>query len=250
MTQKRYTILLIAGGSSRNFTHALHINKLIRVLSTLSQTVYLLSPYDKKLINLKENEVYTFPTSENRYVQFLKNQLSELKILVTIFSQQKIDIVFFSFGHDLAVLPILFSKLMGKKIILRSDGRPSSILKKYYKNQSELKQFFFRSIEYINYHTVDIITSECNFMLKANDQDQFHNCGVANLPVDMDVFHRTIPIEQREFDLGYFGMLDKGKGIINFLEAAAILIRNNKNISVFIIINPNTVISIICYDYW
>ena len=234
MTDKRYNILIVAGGLPQYLTVAKHINKLIGLFTRLSQNVYLLSSYDKDLINLKKSEIYTIQTFQNRSEQFVKNQFLELKAMYKIFKNQKIDVVFFAFGHDLDLVPILFSKIMGKKIILRSDGRPSSIIEKYYKNQSVLKKYFFRIIEYINYHIVDLVVSECTYMLKENNQDRLHNCGVANLPVDMNFFKREKSLEKREYDLGYFGTIDKRRGIINFVYTIPQLIKNKNNISVLI----------------
>jgi glycosyltransferase involved in cell wall biosynthesis len=234
MTEKRNNILIIAGGPPRYTSVVKHINKLIRIFTSLSQKVSLLSSFDADLINLNKDKIYTFHTAENQYSQFLKIQVQEPGILYTIFKAQKIDIVFFALGHDLDMIPILFSKLMGKKVILRSDGRPSAIIEKYYNNQPIVKKYLFRIIEYIDYRAVDLVVSECNFMLKENDQDHLSRCGVANLPVDTKFFSRKTPLEKREYDVGYFGTLEKGKGLLPFIEAIKIIVRNNKNISVII----------------
>jgi glycosyltransferase involved in cell wall biosynthesis len=234
MTPKKNNILIIAGGPSRYVTVSKHINKLIRIFTSLSQKVYLLSAFDEKLIDLKNTELYQFQTSENRYIQFSIGQIRELSLMYTIFKTKKIDIVFFAFGHDHDLIPILFSKLMGKKIILRSDGRPSVVIEKYHKNQSALKKCLFRIIEYINYRSVDLLVSECNFMLKENNQDQLPNCGFANLPVDLKFFIRKTPFENRKYDLGYIGSLEERKGIVNFIKAIAGIIKNNQNLVVFI----------------
>lgn len=234
MTDRVFNILIIAGGSSRYLSVATHINKLIKIFNALSQNVYLLSSYDDKLINLKKSEIFTIRTSQNRYEGFLKSQFLELQVMNKIFKKQKIDIVFFAFGHDLDLIPILFSKIMGKKIILRSDGRPSLIIEKYYKNQSVFKKYFFKIIEYINYKLVNTLVSESKYMLKENNQDLLNKCDVANLPVDMNFFKLINPIEKRKYDLGYFGQLDEGRGIINFIQTIPFLVENKNNISVLI----------------
>jgi glycosyltransferase involved in cell wall biosynthesis len=234
MACNKYNILIIAGGSSRYLSVATHINKLIRIFKILSQNIYLLSSYDAELINLKKDEIFTIKTFQNRYKRFVKSQFQELSIMNKIFKNQKIDIVFFAFGHDLDLVPILFSKIMGKKIILRSDGRPSLILEKYYNNQSAFKKIFFKIIEYINYNLADALVSESNYMLKENSQDLRNKCGVANLPVDMDFFKRKNPTEKRKYDLGYFGQLDEGRGIINLIETIPLIVKKNNNTSVLI----------------
>jgi len=233
MTEKRYNILIAAGGSPQYQTVTTHINNLIGIFTRLSQNVYLLSSYDKDLINLKKSEIFTIQTFHSGPGQFVKNQFLELKAMYKIFKNQKIEVVFFAFGQDLQLIPVLFSKIMGKKIILRSDGRPSLVIEKYLE-ESILKIYFFRIIEYINYNLVDLLVSECNFMLKENYQERPGHSGVANLPVDTDLFRRKTPIADRVYDLGYFGQLKKSKGTMNLVESVLRLVKSNINISVVI----------------
>ena len=172
--------------------------------------------------------------SRNGYEEFAKNQFLELKAMHEIFRKRRIDLVFFAFGQDLKVIPLLFSRFMGKKIILRSDGRPSHVYKKYFKGRSSLKRIFFTLLETISYHTVDILTSESEYLLKENCQDRRGHCGVANLPVDTDLFREHVPLDERTYDLGYFGQLQTTKGIMNLVESIAGLVKNNSNISLVI----------------
>jgi glycosyltransferase involved in cell wall biosynthesis len=234
MTDKKYGILIIAGGSPRNLSSTTNINKLIRILTTLSQNVYLLSPCDLDLINLKKGDIFKIQTFQNRYQQFIQNQFLEAKGIFEIFKKKKIDIVFFAMGHDLNLVPILFSKIMGKKILLRSDGRPSIIIDKYFENQSVFKKYFFRFIENINYRLADIIISENNYMLKEYKQLNLYNCHVANLSVNIELFKRKNLLESRKYDLGYIGRFDKDKGILNFIAAIPLIIRKHYDVSVLI----------------
>ena len=71
-------------------------------------------------------------------------------------------------------------------------------------------------------------------MLKENNQDHLCNCGIANLPINMDFYKRKKPIENRKYDLGFVGRFLKEKGILNFIETISLLVKDNNNISVFI----------------
>jgi glycosyltransferase involved in cell wall biosynthesis len=232
--KEKYVILIVAGGSPGYLTVTKHINKLLKILTTLHQDLFLLSPYDAAVLDLKESQIYTIPTDENRFKQFVKSQVLELNLLYKIFKNQKIDIVFFVFGQDLQIIPMLFSKIMGKKIILRSDGRPSLVMEKYLEDQSVLKKYLFRCIEYFTYHLADILVSECDYLLKENYQDQLPNCGVANLPVDLNFFYRKNPLEKRSYDLGYFGQLQKKKGVMNLIESVPEIVKGNTDLSIIV----------------
>lgn len=234
LTKKHYNILIIASGSPRDLSLASNINKLIRIFSALNQNVFLLSYCDGDLIDLPKEDVYTVQIFQNRYKQFLISQFLELKVMHEIFLKRRVDLVFFAFGQDLQLVPVLFSKIMGKKTILRSDGRPSIVVEKYLEDQSEIKRIFFKIIEYINYHTVNLLVSECDYMLRENRQERPKHCGVANLPVDTNLFRRCTTIPKRSYDLGYFGQLQKNKGILNLIESVVTLVKSKKNISMII----------------
>ena len=234
MTFNKNNILIIAGGAPRYLSVAKHINKLVKIFDALHKNVCVLSPYDASVINIKKINIYTIKTSRNRYESFFKTQFQELVEMHKIFEHHKIGIVFFAFGHDLNLIPILFSKIMGKKVVLRSDGRPSFILEKYYKNQSIFKKYFFKIIESLNYRLADALVSECSYMLKENNQDLPKKSGVANLPVDLDSFSRKKSFDQRRYDLGYFGTLDQRRGVVHLINAINMVIKNKNTLSVLI----------------
>lgn len=231
MTGKKYNILIVTSGS---LTLPPNINKLIGIFSGLNHNVSLLSYCDKNLINLPEVDVYKIRLFQNRFKQFAISQFLELKAMYYIFRKRRIDLVFFAFGQDHQMVPILFSKIMGKKIILRSDGRPSLVVEKYLEDQSRIKKYFFLIIEYFNYRTVDLLVSESGYMLVENRQDRPGHSGVANLPVDTIFFKRWITPSERPYDLGYFGQLVKGKGIMNLVESVADIVMSKKNVSIII----------------
>ena len=183
---------------------------------------------------MPEKDIYTIPKFPDGIEEFVKNQFLELRAMREIFSTRRIDLVFFAFGQDLKVIPLLFCRIMGKKIILRSDGRPSRVYEKYFPEQSAVKRFFFRCMETISYHTVHLLTSESEYLLKENHQDRQGHCGVANLPVDTDLFRPLTPLDERTYEMGYFGQLQKTKGIMNLVEAVSGLAKNNSSISLVI----------------
>jgi glycosyltransferase involved in cell wall biosynthesis len=234
MTERKYSVLIIAGGFPGNFSSASNINKLISIFTALSCEVCLLSPCDEDFIRLQKKDIYTIRKFPEGYEEFVKNQFLELKSIREIFRKRRIDLVFFAFGQDLKVIPLLFSRIMGKKIILRSDGRPSRVYEKYFRGQSAAKLFFFTLMETISYHTVDLLTSESEYLLKENSQDRPGKCGVANLPVDTDLFRQMTPFDERTYELGYFGQLQRTKGIMNLVEAVSGLVKANSSISLVI----------------
>jgi glycosyltransferase involved in cell wall biosynthesis len=127
---------------------------------------------------------------------------------------------------------------VGRKVIIRSDGRPTQVLRKYIKGPLKrrffsfpLKGQLFRIIEEINYRLADVVLTECKFMIIDNNF-QLYNSKVANLFVDIKVFICKKQLHERKYDIGFVGRLSLEKGILNFIEALKLL---NRKFSVVIV---------------
>jgi len=159
---------------------------------------------------------------ENRFKQFLYSQILVSKVIFSISRTNNIKIVLFAFGQDLQLASMFLAKIVAKKTIIRSDGRPTVVLKKYFKNHSPIKRYFFQTIEEINYRLADIVLTECEYMISENNFIKY-NSQVGNLFVDVGRFVNKKPIDLRKYDIGFVGRLSKEKGILNFLKSLTLL---------------------------
>ena len=216
-------ILLITGGNLGNKSVAGNIDKLLKILLNITDNIHLVTFCSSKLISGLNNEnIYPLRTYKNRFKQFLYSQILISKVIFSISRTNNIKIVLFAFGQDLQILPLLLAKIVAKKIIIRSDGRSTVVLKKYFKNHSRIKRYFFKIIEEINYKLANIILTECEYMISENNF-QRHNSEVGNLFVDIDQFTNKTSRDIRKYNIGFVGRLSKEKGIVNFLKSLEIL---------------------------
>jgi len=159
---------------------------------------------------------------KNRFKQFLYGQLLVSKEIFSFSQTNNIKIVLFAFGQDLQLVPLILAKMKSKKIVIRSDGRPTIILKKYLKNHSPIKRYVFRIIEEIDYRLADIVLTESEYMISENDLQKY-NSRNGSLFVDTDKFMNRIKLDSRTYEIGFIGRLSKEKGILNFLNALALI---------------------------
>jgi len=214
MSQKK-SLVLITEGTPNSSSSTVNTQKLINCLSQVAEIEYVITynimdplgyTGNPKLIQLKYRK--------NRIARFLASQFAISSALIQIRKENKVDLVLFAFGEDLNFIPILLSKIFFRSVVLRTDGRPSTILSKYHNNKSIVQISLFKVIEYISYHLASVVVTECDYMINDNGLHSY-NHGVGPLYVDIDIF----AIKNREYDVGYIGRFDKEKGIIEFLEA-------------------------------
>ena len=216
-------ILFVAGGVRGNKSAAENINKALKILLNITDNIHLVTFCSNEFISgLNNKNIHSLKYYKNRFEQFLYSQILVSEVIFSISRTNNIKIVLFAFGQDLQILPMILAKIVAKKIIIRSDGRPTVVLKKYVKNHSWIKRYFFKLIEEINYRLADVVLTECKYMISENNFQKY-NSQVGNLFVDVERFVNKNPIDLRKYDIGFIGQLTKRKGVLNFLESLEIL---------------------------
>lgn len=217
-------VLLVCTGPG---TTQENLNKLTGILEAISEDTLLIMYSD-----ITDNK-YKLRRHKGHFVKrFLCDQLQTSRAIFLACKNNEINIVLFAFGQDLQLIPIIYTKLKGKKIILRSDGRPSVVMQNRFKYKPlsflSIAKYFFWIIEEINYRLADCVLTECEYMISKNHFQKYNSC-VGNLFVDTVNFSADIPIQSRKYDVGFVGRLLKVKGIKNFLRSLELL-HNNYNI--------------------
>lgn len=216
-------ILLITGGNPENKSAAENINKLLKILRSITNNIHLITFCNSELISGLDNEkIHSLQDNKNRFKQFLYSQIFVSKEFILLSRTYNIKTVLFAFGCDLQLVPLILTKITGKKIVIRSDGRPTTVLNKYFKTHSQIKRIIFRIIEEIDYKLADIVLTECEYMILENNFQKY-NARVGNLFVDVEKFANNKTHNLRKYDIGFVGQLVKRKGILNLLSAFGIL---------------------------
>jgi len=235
MLKKTIDILLIARGEPNNLSTATNIDKLINLFRDLNINVFLISYCNKDNIkSLSNDKIFDLKFYKNRFMQFFFPQIFVTRQILKLSKEYDIKLIFFIFGGDLLLVPFIISKILANRIMIRSDGRPSIYIKKYYREGSLIKLWVFEFIEEINYRLADKVLTECNFMIYENNFAEY-NASSAHLYVDLTKFKYDVLLNSRKYDIGYIGRLSEEKGIINFIESVPILLNNNSDLNILIL---------------
>lgn len=225
--------LIVTRGTENNLAVLENINKISRILAQIHPNIYIVSCYDKNSgLKIQEYNIYKLFDFKNTFLDLLYRQLLLMYYIIEL--RHKYNVVYFVLGQDLLIMPILLPKILGKRVVIRSDGRPSTIVKKYYKKKSKMKMFFFQMIEEIDYSIADILMTECEYMINDNNFEKYSHSCVGNLYTDKEEFYRNIDLMVRSFDIGYIGRFHSEKGFKEFLEAIPKIIRQKRDLKIFI----------------
>jgi glycosyltransferase involved in cell wall biosynthesis len=149
-----------------------------------------------------------------------KLTLATLKLL------PKTDVFIFAQGSDLSFLPILLAKLAGKRVILRSDGRPSVLVDKYIEGQGRLKVWLLRLIETISYSLADRILPETGNLVDLYGMHKYRDkISIGSQYVDLSIFKETKKFSERHYDVGFIGRLIKEKGALQFGQSLPLIVK-------------------------
>lgn len=211
-------MLIITTGKPENRALGENINKIIRILGSITRNIHLVTFVNKDYIEgLPYSDIHSLKSYNNRFLDFINLQLLVAKKIFFLSRKNDYNIVFFVFGSDLLLIPLIIAKLRINKIIIRSDGRPSVFAFKNHVNPYPIKKILFQMIEYFDYRMADILLTECEYMITDNNF-QYFNAMIGNLFID-ERFSLQKPHRKRNYDFGYIGRLNRDKGIYNFLDA-------------------------------
>ena len=163
-------------------------------------------------------EVSDEGTGESVPVAALRFVLNQVRMCRAI--QQRDEEVVLFFGAMSYVLPILFAKAIGKRVVLEPRGNVPDSLYRIWSDRlpdrlAYLLSRFVWALERIGYATADAILTLSPAMsedlgLRGYDAKLFEHGA---RPVDIERFQPTTPFDDRERKIGYLGRLDEEKGV-------------------------------------
>ncbi|MDD3932229.1 MAG: glycosyltransferase family 4 protein [Methanoculleus sp.] len=229
MTLRR-NVVLVTGRWQRDQT-LYPAEKLITILKSCAGSITWIATregglhYHDETVHIVEvpDRLVEEPFHVNLFYHIL-HQIRVMSLLIRIGG----DTVVFAFGSDLCLLPILFGRITGKEIILRTDGRPSAVLRMDEVRATPLKERMFRLIERITYAAASKVVPESPIMVSRYHLERYrHKIDIGGLYVDTDRFAGSRKIEDRRFRVGFVGRLSEEKGVLAFAESLPTILGSN-----------------------
>ena len=160
-------------------------------------------------------------------VYYLLYQIRVILAMLRLIIHSKVDVFFFAFGSDESLLPVLFGRLAGKKVIIRSDERPSYSPITSSSKLSKIRVALYRMVEAITYSAANILAPESRCMVSAYSLQKYSNkVTVGKLYVDTHLFSNTKKLAERAYEVGCIGRLSKRKGTLEFVQSLSLMPAN------------------------
>ena len=155
-----------------------------------------------------------------------------------------IEIVIFSAGVPFVLPLMLLAKILEKKVIVYVGGSASlSVAAANPKASASL--YIVRLMERACYHLSDNIAAETESAIRFLGLDTFRNkisIYGALIYIDTDSFKIQCDLKGRDNLVGYIGNLVRGKGVMNFIDAARLILRQRDDVE-FLIVGDGSLFS-------
>ncbi|GAB4315840.1 MAG: glycosyltransferase [Methanobacteriaceae archaeon] len=211
------------------------VQKLFRIIKSISSQVYLIT--GGLGANLKgechENcHLYTIehPLKKSTFSRILNFAITQLKYLIQLNKIIKnVEQVIFHIGGQGLILPLLLSRIHGKKVVIVFAGSPTSTAQA--KNDSLTGSISLLSRLACRFSNQIIVNSKGQIK-EYNLEKYIDKIDTAfEHIIDFKRFSVKRDFDERESHVGYVGRLSREKGILNFLEAVNIIIKKGKDIN-------------------
>ncbi|MBA7489544.1 Alpha-D-kanosaminyltransferase [subsurface metagenome] len=174
-------------------------------------------------------------------LQFFKIIIIQMKMCwVLTRISKKIDIVIFYVGGCNVFFPVLAAKVLRKKVITSALGLGSFSYKKTHNNRLFGIDRAFSTIlsvlERANFYLSDWIIVESARVIDFLGLDKYRQKLVVSGAryIDTNLFQIKKELKERKNLIGYFGRLEEGKGIMNFVKAIPLVLERQCNLKFFI----------------
>lgn len=151
----------------------------------------------------------------------------QIKIsLELIKANQNYDIVIFYLAYDHYLIPLITSKLLGKRAIeVVTRSKPHSMIAKILSLQ-----------DYILFRLLDGISLESNILLKELNLDRYNHKLLESGArfINTTTYCPKIEFSRRDNIIGYISRLKKEKGVIQFVKAIPLVAAKNKDVEFLI----------------
>ena len=222
-----------------NIAGEMILENFIEILETLSNEIFVITGNFQKQSNKKIRIIKLKFINEKDSIlkRIPKFILTQIRISSNLFREhQNIDIVIFYIGARLYIIPILLAKLLRKKVVVAATGSMAKIFEVSYGKKWFGIGIIFSGLvgasEKINFSLSNRIFVESESAIQFLELENYRNkISISGTPyVDTDVFKIEKDLEKRRNLVGYIGRLVEQKGVINFVKAIPILLKERNDV--------------------
>jgi glycosyltransferase involved in cell wall biosynthesis len=226
--------ICVITGPFQNIVGAAILSNFIDILEPLSNELFVITgnfpdrPNKRiHIIRIKSDE-----KKELILIRAIKYIIKQLKTAFNLIKISKnVDIVIFFIGTRIDLLPVLFSKLLGKKTVMAATGLSSKLAKissgRLFGMDRIIFPPIFRILENINFHIVDQIAVESESAIDFMGLNKYRNKITINCApyINFELFKIKKELKDKRNLIGYIGRLSPEKGVTNFAKAIPLILK-------------------------
>jgi glycosyltransferase involved in cell wall biosynthesis len=244
VTSKLFRICVITHPFSKISTGPGIILTFLKILSPLSDEIYLITGNfpEKKLENISVKDIRYKDKRERILINFFRYSLIQMKTSYNLLKlHNNVDYVIFFMGSMHLLLPILLTKFLRKKLIVMVVGSDSKTAIETYNEAlfgfgGIIFSVIFRIKELIIFFLADKLITESENVVNFVGLDKYRKKVSTNgaLYKDIDFYKIAKDLKDRTNLIGYIGSLSKIKGVMNFVSAIPLILKEKGDLQFLI----------------
>ena len=162
----------------------------------------------------------------------IKCTVVQIKTSLELFRLSKdVDIVIFYAAYPYYLLPLLSANVLGKKTLEIIIYTPHTQL-----NSGSILGKIFRLQDKLLLSLIDYISPESESLITQLNLDRYKDkiLPIGARFIDMDSFKVKRNIDERKNIVGYIGRVVEGKGLMNFVKAVPLIMREHEDVEFLI----------------
>ena len=211
--------ILIIGNLHSHPSSDAFLKKFLKIIGSLSNEVCIISGDKPTYDNIQwikyEKHIHNGSLFK-RAINFIKSQLWLVKTILNL-----------NFSYDIVlILPTAF---LVPNLLLKFKKKKVGLF------VAQKSDKFFTLISKINFIFSDLIIVESENVIKDWNISRRNNILKGNMYVDKDLFQKVTEFDHRQNIVGYVGRLSTDKGVLNFIEAIPLILRECPEIKFLIV---------------
>jgi glycosyltransferase involved in cell wall biosynthesis len=220
----------------------IYLTKFLNILKPLSNEIFVIDGDfpeipDRRIHIIKIKADLKKESMLTRSIKFILIQLKCSNILIKV--SKNIDIVIF-FGAT-TILPMLLAKFLKKKIIVILGGSAWKTTDQVYRERlfgigGLVFPFILRSLERIGLTISDRIVVYSESVIKFLGLERYKDkiLIISNIYLDANKYKITKNLKERRNLIGFISRLNEGKGIMNFVNAIPLILKERTDLEFLI----------------
>lgn len=200
----------------------------VKLLKPSSNMIYVITgdfaynlDQDIHVVRIMSNSGELFLFSVIRFV------LAQIKISYELYKLRKIiNIVLFISGTRIFVMPVLFSKFFGIKVVSGAGGRVATMGETLASEVGSTVFYISKLLERINFYLADTLFIESPSAITFLELETYREKIIVSggRYIDTNIFKMDKTLHNRNNLIGYIGRVSKTKGVDNFVRAMPLIL--------------------------